>query len=137
MKLVKTKLLLKHDHNSAVGVATAPHIDFCKYQFRCLRPQGSFNEYVKMFMLFIELFFALLSIPFLVLTHGLLLYPFWIVIHIMKVKKIIKEFGVEYINSEAEKLVKEFSEKKISSKNRKFWSLTQRDVKGRKNGNHN
>ena len=65
---------------------------------------------MKMLMMFIGLFFALLAIPFLVLTHGLILYPFWIVIHIFKVKKIIKKFGVERINSEAEKLVKEFSE---------------------------
>ena len=110
MKLIKTKLLLKHNHNSAVGMATASHLDFCKYQFRCLRPQWSYNEYMKMFIMFIELFFALLSIPFLVLTHGLLLYPFWIVIHIIKIKKIVKEFSVERINSEAEKLVKELSE---------------------------
>lgn len=106
MKLIKTKLLLKHNHNSAVGIATASHLDFCKYQFRCLRPQWSCNEYMKMFMMFIVSFFALLSIPFLVLTHGLILYPFWIVIHIMKIKKIVKEFGVDHINSEAEKLVK-------------------------------
>ena len=53
---------------------------------------------------------ALLSIPFLVLTHGLILYPFWIVIHIMKIKKIVKEFGVDHINSEAEELVKKFSD---------------------------
>ena len=110
MKLIKTKLLLKYNHNSAVGIATASHIDFCKYQFRCLRPQWSFNDYVKMIVMFIELSFALLSIPFLVLTHGLLLYPFWIVIHIAKVKKIVKEFSVERINSEAEKIVKELSE---------------------------
>lgn len=110
MKLVKTKLLLKHGHDSAVGIATASHLDFCKYQFRCLRPQWSCNEYMKMFMMFIELFFALLSTPFLVLTHGLLLYPFWIVVHILEVKKIRKEFGVERINSEAEKLVKEANE---------------------------
>ena len=64
---------------------------------------------MKMFMMFIELSFALLSTPFLVLTHGLILYPFWIIVHIVKVKKIVKEFGVECINSEAEKLVKEFS----------------------------
>ena len=111
MQLIKTKLLLKHNHNSAVGMATASHLDFCKYQFRCLRPQWSCNEYMKMFMMFIELFFALLSIPVLVLTHGLILYPFWVVIHIAKVKKIVKEFGVEHINSEAEKLVKELQEK--------------------------
>ena len=64
-----------------------------------------------MFIMFIELFFALLSIPVLVLTHGLILYPFWVAVHIMKIKKIVKEFGVEHINSEAEKLVKELQEK--------------------------
>ena len=117
MKLIKTKLLLKHDHNSAVGMATASHIDFCRYQFRCLRPQWSYNEYMNIVVMFIESFLALLSIPFLVLTHGLILYPFWIVIHIMKIKKIVKEFGVEHINSEAEKLVKEFSEVKNENHN--------------------
>lgn len=110
MKLIKTKLLLNHNHNSAVGFATASHIDFCKYQFRCLRPQWSYNDYVNMFIMFIESSFGLLSIPFLVLTHGLILYPFWIVVHIVKVKKIIKKFGVENINAAAEKLAKEFSE---------------------------
>ena len=110
MKLIKTKLLLKHNHNSAVGMATASHIDFCKYQFRCLRPQWSCNEYMNIIVMFIESSFALLSIPLLVLTHGLLLYPFWIVFHLIKVKKIVKEFGVEHINSEAEKLVKEMQE---------------------------
>ena len=111
MKLVKTKLLLKHDNTSAVGIATASHIDFCKYQFRCLRPQWSYNEYMNILVLFISSSFALLSIPFLVLTHGLILYPFWTVVHIMEIKKIVKEFGVEDINSEAEKLVKELQEK--------------------------
>ena len=110
MKLIKTKLLLKHDHNSAVGMATASHIDFCKYQFRCLRPQWSYNEYMNMIVMFIESSFGLLSIPFLVLTHGLILYPFWIIVHILKVKKIIKEFGAERINTSAEKLVKEMQE---------------------------
>ena len=112
MKLIKTKLLLKHDHNSAVGITTASHIDFCKYQFRCLRPQWSYDEYANIFMMFIESSFALLSIPFLVLTHGLILYPFWIIAHILKVKKIVKQFGVDRINSGAEELVKEFGEVK-------------------------
>ena len=76
MKLIKTKLLLNHNHNSAVGFATASHIDFCKYQFRCLRPQWSYNEYMNIIVMFIESSFGLLSIPFLVLTHGLILYPF-------------------------------------------------------------
>lgn len=112
MKLIKTKLLLKHNQNSAVGMATASHLDFCKYQFRCLRPQWSYNEYVNIIVMFIESSFALLFMPFAVLTHGLILYPFWIVVHIVKVKKIIKKFGVDRINSGAEELVKEIQEKK-------------------------
>lgn len=110
MNLLKTKLLLKHNHNSAVGMATASHLDFCKYQFRCLRPQWSCNEYMNIVVMFIESFLALLSIPFLVLTHGLILYPLWIVVHFVKVKKIVKQFGADHINSEAEKLVKKFSD---------------------------
>ena len=111
MKLIKTKLLLNHNHNSDVGIATASHIDFCKYQFRHLRPTAwTYNEYIKTFTMFIYSFFCLLSIPFLVLTRGLILYPFWIIVHILKVKKIVKQFGVDRINSGAEKLVKEFSE---------------------------
>ena len=112
MKLIKTKLLLKHNHNSDVGIATASHIDFCKYQFRCLRPEWSYNEYMNLLVMFIESSFALLSMPFLVLTHGLILYPFWIAVHIVKVKKIVKQFGIDHINSSAEKLVKEVSGEK-------------------------
>ena len=113
MKLIKTKLLLKHNHNSAVGIATASHIDFCKYQFRHLRPTAwTYNKYIKAIMMFIESSFVLLFIPFVILTHGLILYPFWIVVHILNVKKIVKRFGVKYLNKSAEELVKELSEKK-------------------------
>lgn len=110
MKLIKTKLLLKYNHNSDVSIATATHLDFCKYQFRCLRPQWSYNEYMNIIAMFIESSFALLSIPFLVLTHGLILYPLWIVVHIVKVKRIVKRLGVERINKLAEEVVKDVSE---------------------------
>ena len=112
MKLIKTKLLIKHNHNSAVGVATASHIDFCKYQFRCLRPQWSYNEYMNMIVMFIESSFGLLSIPFLVLTNGLICYPFWVIVHILETKKIIKKYGISKINKSAEELVKEMQGKK-------------------------
>lgn len=112
MKLIRTKLLLNHNHNSAVGFATASHIDFCKYQFRCLRPTAwTYNKYVKMFMMFVESSFVLLFMPFVILTHGLILYPFWIVVHILNVKKIVKRFGVKYLNKSAERLIKEIQEK--------------------------
>ena len=113
MKLIKTKLLQKYNHNSPVGIATASHIDFCRYQVRCLKPyEWSYNEYVKCFTMFIYSFFSLLTTPFLVLTNGLILYPFWIVVHIRETKKIIKKFGVSTINKCAEELVKEYSDKK-------------------------
>lgn len=111
MKIIKTKLLLNHNHNSAVGAATASHLDYCKYQYRCLRPQWSYNEYMNMVVMFIESLFALLSIPFMVLTHGIILYPFWIIVHIIKTKKIIKEFCADRINKSAKELVREMQEK--------------------------
>ena len=103
MKLIRTKLLLKHNHNSAVGIATASHIDFCKYQVKCLKPEWKFGE---LLITFIASFFGVLSIPLLLLTNGLILYPFWIIFHIVKVKKIIKKFGVDHINKSAKELVK-------------------------------
>lgn len=104
MKLIKTKLLLKHNHNSAVGIATASHIDFCRYQVRCLKPEWKFGEPL---ITFIYSCLCVLSIPLLLVTNGIILYPFWIIFHIVKVKKIIKEFGVDNINKGAEKLIKE------------------------------
>ena len=113
MKLIKTKLLQKYNHNSPVGIATASHIDFCRYQVRCLKPyEWSYNEYVNHFTMFIYSIFYLLTIPILVLTNGLIFYPFWIVVHIFKVKKIIKKYGISKINKSAEELVKEMQGKK-------------------------
>ena len=113
MKLIKTKLLQKYNHNSAAGIATASHIDFCRYQVRCLKPyEWSYNEYVNHFTMFIYSIFYLLTTPFLVLTNGLIFYPFWIVVHIFKVKKIIKKYGISKINKSAEELVKEMQGKK-------------------------
>ena len=62
--------------------------------------------------MFIYSFFRLLTMPFLVLTNGLILYPFWIVVHIRETKKIIKKFGVSTINERAEELVKEMQKEK-------------------------
>ena len=113
MKLIKTRLLQKYNHNSAAGIATASHNDFCRYQVRCLKPyEWSYNEYIKCFTMFIYSFFSLLTTPFLVLTNGLIFYPFWIVVHIFKVKKIIKKYGISKINKSAEELVKEMQGKK-------------------------
>ena len=62
--------------------------------------------------MFLYSLFTLLFLPILFLTNGLILYPYWIVVHIVKVKRIVKRLGVERINKLAEELVKEVSEKK-------------------------
>lgn len=114
MKLIKTKLLLKHNHYSPVGFATASHIDFCQYQVRCFKhePEWSFKWCIQNFAMSICSLIASLLMLFVILSNGLILYPCWIVLHIVKTKRIAKKYGVEYLNSEAEKLVKKLSEKK-------------------------
>lgn len=109
MKLIKTKLLQEYHHNSPVGIATASHIDFCKYQVRCLKPDWIFEEQL---ITLICSFFGVLSIPLLLLTNGLILYPFWMIVHIIETKKIVKKFGASTINKSAEELVKEMRERK-------------------------
>lgn len=113
MKLIRTKLLLKHNHNSAVGIATASHIDFCKYTVRGLKANSiwSWKWYKQIVSDFLYSLFAFLFLPILFLTNGLILYPYWIVVHIVKVKRIVKRFGVKYLNKLAEELVKEIQEK--------------------------
>lgn len=112
MKLIRTKLLLNHNHNSAAGFATASHIDFCRYKVRCLKsePEWSFAGYMKIFSMFVNSFFVLLLMPILAMTNGLILYPVWVAMHTIEVKKIVKEFGAERINASAEELVKEMQE---------------------------
>ena len=113
MKLIKTKLLLNHNHYSPVGFATASHIDFCKYQVRHFKhePEWSFKWCIQNFAMSICLIIASLLMPFVILSNGLVLYPYWTVLHIVKAKRIAKRFGVEHLNSEAEKLVREMQGK--------------------------
>ena len=113
MKLIRTKLLLNHNHNSAVGVATASHIDFCKYTARRLKSDRlwSWKGYKETFEMFIYSLFTLLFLPILMVTNGLILYPYLTVVHIVVKRKIVKGLGITYINSSAERLIKEIQEK--------------------------
>lgn len=113
MKLVKTKLLLNHKHYSPVGFATASHIDFCKYQVRYFKHESewSFKWCIQNFAISICLIIGSLLMPFVILSNGLILYPYWIVLHIVKTKRIAKKYGVDYLNKSAEELVKEIQEK--------------------------
>ena len=114
MKLIKTKLLLNHNHNSNVGIATASHLEFCKYTVRCLKSNyvWSLKGYKETFEIFLYSLLSLLFFPILFVTNGLILYPYWIVLHIVKVKKIVKRYGVDYLNKSAKELVEECSKEK-------------------------
>ena len=114
MKLIKTDLLLKHNHNSAIGVATATHLDFCNYKVRRLKSDSlwSWKGYKENFEMFLCSLFYLLFMPFLMISNGLILYPYWAVIHIIVKRKIIKGLGITNINASAERLIKEVNETK-------------------------
>lgn len=113
MKLIKTKLLLNYNHDSAIGVATSTHLDFCKWQVRCFKskPEWSFKGYRDIFVVFICSLVALLFMPVLMMTNGMILYPYWAVLHIIVKRKIIKGLGIYNINTSAERLIKEIQEK--------------------------
>ena len=50
--------------------------------------------------------------PFLMISNGLILYPYWAVVHIIVKRKIIKGLGITNINASAERLIKEVNETK-------------------------
>lgn len=111
-KLIRTKLLLNHHFDSAAAIATASHTDYCKWKFNNLKSDiGTlFKEFIESFVMFTSLFVVVLFTPIIMLTNGLVLYPFWILMHVLRVKRIVKRYGVEDLNKSAEKLVKEFDE---------------------------
>lgn len=111
MKLIKTNLLKKYRHNSDVGIVTASHLDYCQYTHSWIKDEWTFEEYKKYFVEFLQIFVALIFIPLCRLTHGVILYPLWIYEHTKKQKRIIKKYGIEKINLNAENLFKELEEK--------------------------
>ena len=112
MKLIRTKLLLNHRFDSASAIATASHTDYCKFKFNNLKSDlGSlFSEFIESFIKFVCLSVVVIFTPIIMLTNGLILYPFWTIAHIRRVKRIVKRYGVEDLNKSAEKLVKDFNE---------------------------
>ena len=60
--------------------------------------------------MFVCLAVVVIFTPIIMLTNGLVLYPFWIIVHVVKTKKIVKHYGVEDLNKSAEKLIKDFEE---------------------------
>lgn len=107
MKLIKTDLLKKYGHNSDVGIATASHLAYCQYCYKGLKGDYELKAIFGIFIELLERIAYLVLAPFFILTHGLILYPVWIILHISRTKKIIKKYGIEHINTYAKKLVEE------------------------------
>ena len=112
MKLIRTKLLLKHNNDCAAGIATASHTDYCKWKFNLFKSDiGSlFKVFIESFVMFSCLTVLMSLTPIIMLTNGLVLYPFWTLMHILRVKRIVKRHSVEDLNKSAEKFLKEANE---------------------------
>lgn len=107
MKLIKTNLLRKYGHNSPVGIATASHLDYCQYCYKGLQANYEAKAIFNVFIELLERMVFLILAPFFVITHGIILYPVWIIRHIIHTKEIIKKYGVEQINRSAKELIEE------------------------------
>ena len=108
-KLIHTNLLRKYHNASACAYATSSVLDYCLERRRSLFKEFSLIEIAKMIL---STLFTLLQVivwlPF-VITGGFLLFPLYIIQHHLLKKELIKEYGVEKLNSGAEELEKEFS----------------------------
>lgn len=110
MKLIKTNILRKYGHNSDLGIATASHLDYCHYMYQGLKSNYSLQAIFGVFIEFLERLLFLVTAPFFVITHGIILYPVWIIHHIICRKEIIKKYGVDHINKNAEQLSRQLEE---------------------------
>ena len=69
MKLIRTELLLKHNNDCAVGIATASHTDYCKWKFNIFKSDiGSlFKVFIESFVMFSCLTVLMLLTPIIML----------------------------------------------------------------------
>ena len=70
MKLIRTKLLLKHNNDCAAGIATASHTDYCMWKFNIFKSDiGSlFKVFIESFVMFSCLTVLMLLTPLIMLT---------------------------------------------------------------------
>ena len=113
-KLIHTELLSKYDHCSAIGLATASHLEYCRW---CYEQQK--EDFYKDFSAYLEYFYNLfrnlsyiIMIPLAFLTKGCIFYLIWIVIHKKMQKRLIKEHGIKKLNRSAEDVLNRIKEEK-------------------------
>ena len=107
-KLIHTDLLSKYGHNSASGIATASHLEYCHWRYEQTKEDffKGFSAYLEFFYEFFNNFVCIILIPLTFLTKGYIFYPIWIFHHKRMKKKLIKEHGIEKLNQSAEDVLK-------------------------------
>ena len=112
-KLIQTKLLRRTRASSPVAVATASHLDYCLYTYEQMRRYWTFDEYKELCSDFLQIAFCLVLIPVCRITHGVILYPVWIFLHIKKQKHYLKEYGINRLNQSARELLREVDNEEV------------------------
>lgn len=102
MKLIRTKLL-KNGHASDAAIATASHLDYCQYRYKRTLEEFTYKNIFTNFVSIGTLIFTNIVALFVRLTHGIILYPLWIVYHIQIKKELIDFHGIDKLNEGAEK----------------------------------
>ena len=101
-KLIHTNLLSKYDHCSPVGLATATNLEYCNYMYKSIRNDtATFENFYKCILEIIINTINIILIPIFILTHGFILYPYYIYRHIKIRREFIKKYGIEKINQSA------------------------------------
>ena len=106
--LIHTNLLSKYGHNSTSGIATASHLEYCRWRYEKIKEDffKDFSAYLEYFYEFFNNFVCIFLIPLAFLTKGYIFYPIWIFQHKKVKKKLIKEHGIEKLNRSAEDVLK-------------------------------
>ena len=102
-KLIKTKAL-RNGNNSPAAVATSSHLDYCNYMYNRVSKEMTYKQIFLELIGIIPMLLSTIIALFTRLTHGIILYPVWFFVHILKKKKYIAEYGVDKLNEGAKTL---------------------------------
>lgn len=108
-KLIHTTLLREYNHFSPVGIATASHLDFCRFCYKHQKSEyyRNMKQYFKYYVNFFTNFVLIVSIPLIYVTKGVILYPFWMYVHHKAQRELIEKYSVDKLNRNAKNLVDE------------------------------
>ena len=107
-KLIKTNLLRKYHHTSDCAYATSSVLDYCLNRRYNLLKEFSLVVIAKMFLGALYTLLQVIVGLICLITGGFLLFPLYVVQHHFLKKELVEKYGVDVLNTSAEKLAKEF-----------------------------